>query len=480
MFGRLPLSFKLLITFVPLFLVLIVDAYILTSNAQEEAMLEQAKTAAFEKANIVRLSLVQQMLDKKKIEDDYLASLEGTGGIGKLYIRIYADNLKLPDSLLRTDGRYERLKRREIDAQSRGTDGNEVFRTARPVFLNRGEDVEAIIPFRAEGKCQKCHNVPLNHVLGIAHINLPMTRIRSSIAENAQQTALITFGFGFVTLFLGVVVYRSLIRQPIKTLLTATEALGRGNLNHTISIKPSGDEIGKLIASFEQMRVALKNAQSALRTSTVGQIASSLIRDFRSPIRVITGAVDKIQTGTAAGPELAALCGSAKGAAMDMNRMAADLLDFTTGEMKANKRSANIGSLLQFIASNVRPDLERDSVTLTIRNEHPGSGDVDYERFAGAVKNIILYSVNYIPPGGEIVLHATQRQQGFHLKIADNGSSVPEKFKDRIFEPFTKVVQEKGLGLNMALAKRVIEIQGGTIDVESWEGKGTTFSIEMP
>ena len=66
------------------------------------------------------------------------------------------------------------------------------------------------------------------------------------------------------------------------------------------------------------------------------------------------------------------------------------------------------------------------------------------------------------------------------FRISDNGNGIPQQFRDRIFEPFTKLVQEKGLGLALALAKRIIDIQGGKIELQSEEGKGTTFAISMP
>jgi signal transduction histidine kinase len=66
------------------------------------------------------------------------------------------------------------------------------------------------------------------------------------------------------------------------------------------------------------------------------------------------------------------------------------------------------------------------------------------------------------------------------LKITDNGSGIPEAFKERVFEPFVKIVKGKGIGVEMALAKRMIEKQGGKIHVDSQEGKGSTYSITMP
>ena len=88
MFRNMKLSGKLLVAFVPIFLLLIGDSYYLTNQQQEEAMLEQAKAAAIQKAQIVREALVQQMVEKYKIEDSFLERLQRVGGLKDLYIRI--------------------------------------------------------------------------------------------------------------------------------------------------------------------------------------------------------------------------------------------------------------------------------------------------------------------------------------------------------------------------------------------------------
>jgi two-component system, NtrC family, sensor kinase len=66
------------------------------------------------------------------------------------------------------------------------------------------------------------------------------------------------------------------------------------------------------------------------------------------------------------------------------------------------------------------------------------------------------------------------------FRIADNGSGIPESFREKVFEPFVKIVKGKGVDVEMALAKRMIEKEGGKILVESHEGKGTTYALIMP
>jgi signal transduction histidine kinase len=479
----MKLSGKLLLAFVPVFLLLIGDSYYLTNEQQEEAMLEQAKSAAIQKAQIVREALVQQMVEKYKIEDSFLERLQRVGGLKDLYVRIKVDNLKLMEDIIQDDpSRNSRLMAREQFAVAKGQTGNEVFTDGIARFVNREseEALEAIVPFKAEKKCRSCHEVEINHVLGVAHIQIPLTDIKQAISKNSRFNALVSGGFAVVMLVIGYLLYRSLIQKPIKSLVAATEAIGQGNLNYEMKTSPSNDELGVLMQSFDKMRKALKQSQEALRTSTVGQIAQSLIRDFRAPMRQILLATDRMDRGDVDPATQKQLAATTRESVATMSKMAQDLLDFTTGEMRVNKMSCNVPIVVKYVSDAVRSELEKDMVKLEVEQKYSGNAPLDYERISRALINIINYSVNYIPPGGFIKLTTSSEGNNLLFTISDNGNGIPSAYQDKVFEPFVKVAAERGLGLSLALAKRIIEIQGGKIRLESEEGKGTTFTITMP
>jgi signal transduction histidine kinase len=479
MFRNYKLSTKLLLSFVPLFLIAIVTSYVLNTREEESAMLGQAKTAVFQRAHIVRESLVSQMVDKYKVDDSYLERLQLVGGLQDLFIWINVDNLHLTEDLI-DSSRVARLTKRMQLALSKGDEGLPVFKTGNALYIERENTMEAIVPFKAEKKCLACHSVPVGHVLGVAHISVPLVDIRAAIESNAQRSAVITAGFAAVILLIGYVLFRTLVQRPVKDLVDATVALGQGNLEYEMRLLPSNDELGTLAQSFEKMRTALKQSQEALRSSTVGQIATSLIRDFRTPMRQIVSSVNQIEKGSPTNEQKAQLCESARASVESMNKMAQDLLDFTTGDLKLNKMPCNVSSVMNYVADALKSDLLRDSIRLDVQNGYQGVAPLDYERVSRALINIIGYSSNYVPPQGIIRLSTTSQGNSLIIKIADNGSAIPPQYKDRIFEPFVKIVQEKGVGLSLALAKRIIDMQGGSIEVESVEGKGNTFVLVLP
>ncbi len=479
MFRNLKITTKLLFTFVPVFLILIAASYFLNNATQEEAMLAQAKTTAIERAQIVREALVSEMVEKYKVDDAFLNRLQQVGGLQDLFIWINVDNLHFTEDLI-DSARTARLTARMNAALARGDEGIPVFKTGQALFIQRENDMEAIVPFKAEKKCQMCHQVEIGHVLGVAHIAVPLTDIKSSILANSRQNAIITASFALVILLLVYWLFKMLVQKPVQQLVHATEDMSKGNMNFEIALAGSNDEIGILAQSFDRMRKALKQSQEALRTSTAGQIASSLMRDFRMPLRQIVAAVDQIDKGKPSPEEKSQLSEQVRTSVLTMNKMAQDLLDYTSGDVKVNKMPSSIASVVDYVAEAVRADLQKDSIALEVQHGFRGNATIDYERTARALINIISYSSNYVPPDGRIRLTSEEKNSSVLIKVADNGSAIPPQFKNRVFEPFVKIVQEKGVGLSLALAKRIVEIQGGTIDVESVEGRGNTFTITLP
>jgi len=135
---------------------------------------------------------------------------------------------------------------------------------------------------------------------------------------------------------------------------------------------------------------------------------------------------------------------------------------------------------MRAVLSEVKPDLDRENISFDTSAGYDGTIILDPDRTRRALVNIVTYAQNYVAQGGMIRLSSEIIGSELILKITDNGSGIPNAFKDKIFEPFVKIVKGKGVGIEMALAKRMIEKQGGRIQVTSQEGKGTTYSIVMP
>jgi signal transduction histidine kinase len=84
-----------------------------------------------------------------------------------------------------------------------------------------------------------------------------------------------------------------------------------------------------------------------------------------------------------------------------------------------------------------------------------------------------------MPDGGTLTLTTEQQEDGFALRVSDTGVGVSEENLSRIFEPFF-TTKSQGLGLGLAMTKRVIEEHGGKIEFSSTEGRGSEVTIHLP
>jgi len=96
--------------------------------------------------------------------------------------------------------------------------------------------------------------------------------------------------------------------------------------------------------------------------------------------------------------------------------------------------------------------------------------------------NLLSNALRYTTPGGRITVSAEADERMVRFSVSDTGSGIPHQFLQRIFEHFFRVPEQKsetGAGLGLAIAKQIVEAHGGKINVESLEGKGTTFSFTL-
>lgn len=483
MFRNLSISTKLFLTFVPIFIIGIAVSISLNNQYQEEQMQQQALEAANEKAMIVRESLVNMMVESQMVDDKYLEKVKQVANLHDLYIRIDTAKLKLAEDFMDST-RAARLgwridlanKKDEIDNQY----GNQVLTTGKQQWIRLGDDFRAMVPFIAEKKCQRCHDVQIGDVLGVAHLDFPLTKIIEANQLNAQRSAMISGGVALVVIIAGFLFFRTLVQGPLKTLERATQEIGKGNMDDALSLPQGNDEVGRLARSFTEMMSALKQSQHAMRISTVGTIAASLVQDFRSPIKEIESSIDELKRSDNDEAKKAQLLDEAKSSAQRVNRMTQDLFDFTSGNINVDKRLTGIGKLVRTVTVGVRPDLEKQRINFEVVARYDGQAIVDHDRTARAIGNIISYAANYVPADGKITLTTDSNAGQLLISISDNGSGIPKEFRTKIFEPFVKVVKSGGVGLDLALAKMIIEKQGGTISLTSDEGKGSQYSIVLP
>jgi len=165
-----------------------------------------------------------------------------------------------------------------------------------------------------------------------------------------------------------------------------------------------------------------------------------------------------------------------------------DLSSIEAGYLRLDKDEADIKSMMDDIY-----ELTRDWAgmeTLKIKYTKPRAKFepmiLDVRRMKQAVINIIRNAINYTPSGGVITLKLDQDDKNIMIGISDTGIGIGEEDKDAIFEPFKTITsneegaQRPNTGLGLSLAKNIIAMHDGDIDIQSTLGEGTNVTIILP
>ncbi|ELR68567.1 two-component sensor kinase [Fulvivirga imtechensis AK7] len=172
----------------------------------------------------------------------------------------------------------------------------------------------------------------------------------------------------------------------------------------------------------------------------------------------------------------------------EMNTMINSMIEMVqqkSNRFRLNRSRTNFIQLLKGVTENYALDMKNKDINY--REDIP-KGElylmIDPGKFKLVIQNLISNAIKFTEQNGHITLSANVENGLVTLKIADDGIGISADKQEEIFERFTKVKQpgtkgEKPIGLGLSIAKRIVEVHNGTIEVESAPGEGATFIVQI-
>jgi signal transduction histidine kinase/DNA-binding response OmpR family regulator/HAMP domain-containing protein len=242
-----------------------------------------------------------------------------------------------------------------------------------------------------------------------------------------------------------------------------------------------------------QLQEALNAAETANKAKT--SFLANMSHDFRTPMNAITGfnlLIDKHSTEPDKVREYTHKISLASKNLLALLNDVLDMSKIESGKTTLDIKEMAIGLLLEEINSVISFQAKAKNQEYIVRVE-----EMEHDMFMGdkqrineILMNILGNAVKYTPEGGKVwftINESSSSSEGFQnvtFTIKDNGIGMKPEYKDRIFDAFsredkgaTKSIQ--GTGLGMAITKSLVELMGGTIRVESEEGRGSTFIVNL-
>jgi signal transduction histidine kinase len=217
-------------------------------------------------------------------------------------------------------------------------------------------------------------------------------------------------------------------------------------------------------------------------------MTADIAHELRTPLSIILGHTEALRDGVIPStPETHSLLHDE---AVRLNRLVDDLRTLSladAGELSLNRRPTAPGGLLERAAALHAPRLQQKDITLRteIAPALPAI-DVDPDRMAQVLNNLLDNAARHTPAGGQITCRAAANTLScVHLSISDSGPGIAPADLPFIFERFYRADKSRqhdanGSGLGLAIAKSIVEAHGGRMWAESQPGSGAAFWIELP
>jgi signal transduction histidine kinase len=238
---------------------------------------------------------------------------------------------------------------------------------------------------------------------------------------------------------------------------------------------------GRLEEMVEERTRELRETQKELvlkeRLAILGQLAGGVSHELRNPLATITNAVYYLQMTLADADEktqdyLRLIDNQAQTA----GKIVSDLLD-SSREAPGDRQRTPMPELVAQLWEKRPPPNNVEMTTLRPDNLPPAF--IDPHQIGQVLENLVINAYQAMPDGGSLTVRADAKGGRLHLSIADNGVGIPKGHMDKLFEPLFST-KPRGIGLGLAVSKTLLEANGGSIEVASEEGKGSTFTVILP
>jgi len=354
-----------------------------------------------------------------------------------------------------------------------------------------------------------CHfHDPDIKLLGVLDVIVSLDRVKRNINAHRTNVALLTLCLLLLMAMVLTLLTQTLIDEPVKRLLRHTERVAEGDFSSRIEVD-SEDEIGQLSASFNHMTDNLQQTHSHLndlmhsledkveersrriqeiqsrllqseKLASVGELAAGIAHEINNPLTGIVMFASMVLNHKDLSPELR---GDLQTVLQETQRCAdivRRLLEFSRSSPPC-KEFGSVPQLLEHTLSLVMYQASFHDIQI-VKYIEEGVPEIllDPNQIRQVFINLLINASQAMSGGGVLELAVEREGDWVVTRIKDTGTGIsPENLK-RIFDPFFTTKGSSGTGLGLSISYGIIHNHGGTIEVNTRVGEGTTFIIRLP
>jgi len=315
-------------------------------------------------------------------------------------------------------------------------------------------------------------------MLGILRISITLEQFQKQFVR-VIWTILAALG---ITILLCTLVSHRLARslsKPIEVMRNFAIRVGRGQFDDKLVIRQS-NELDQLATELNRMSERLKSLDNERRA-----FLANVSHELRTPVSNVQVTIDALERGAVDEPELRdRFFQTIKEETKRLSGLIHDLLDLGRLEAGVTLLEIQAIALESVISRAIRAmEVRMQAKNVTVEVDVADLRIMgDSERLLQAFLNLLDNAIKYSTPNARIFIAASGNKQQALISIRDQGSGIPETDLPRIFEQFytTSRSSKNGVGLGLAIARRIIEAHGGSITASSKPGQGAVFTLSLP
>jgi signal transduction histidine kinase len=278
--------------------------------------------------------------------------------------------------------------------------------------------------------------------------------------------------------------------RPVQELTRAAKQVAAGDLSVQVATQGS-DEMTSLSRTFNEMVERLRESRQleerlhfAERSTAMGRLASALAHEIRNPLNFINLSIDHVREKL--GPDdgrrhedFERILSNVKAEISRLNRLVRDFLSFGK-PMRLDQRPCAMDDIVREVAAVVDHKAKDQGIALVTEAEGPLPTLVaDPELLKTCLLNLMINAVDAMPKGGVLTVGVKREGDELVTTVTDTGEGMsPEAIRDA-FEPYFST-KETGVGLGLALTRKIVEDHGGTVELASTPDRGTRAQIRLP
>jgi heavy metal sensor kinase len=268
--------------------------------------------------------------------------------------------------------------------------------------------------------------------------------------------------------------------SPVGAMATKAQEITADRLSERLPVHNPDDEFGRLATVFNSTLARLENSFEQLRRFT-----ADASHELRTPLTAIRS-VGEVALQEPLDP---AACRDVIGSMLEeadrLTRLVDSLLVLTradSGRVKLAREPLDLTSLVNDVSDCLGVLAEEKKQALSVEIADQLIVEADRDTLRSALINILDNAIKYTPAEGHIRIVVKRRQDEAVVEVGDDGPGIPLEHREKIFERFYRVEKARssetgGAGLGLAIARWAVEINGGRIELESEEGRGSTFRV---